>query len=748
MKLREYQQAAVDAAYEHLRTRDDNPCIVVPTGGGKSPIMGQIVSDVVNVWGGRVLLLAHTKELLEQNIDKIKAICPGMEVGAYSAGLRRRDTQYQVIVAGIQSVYRKACDLDAFDVILVDEAHLIPPGGEGMYRQFLSDMKIINPAVRVIGLTATAFRTKEGELCSPGGILNHVCFEIGVRELIDDGYLSNLISKSAHAVIDTSGVAVRGGEFVADQLETAADEDGLVKSAVDEIVSWTRDGLRKATLIFATGVKHGRHIVETFREKYNLECGFVSGDTPSRERAELLARFRGSDQKSLIGGHGGVLRYLCNVNVLTTGFDAPHIDCVSLLRPTMSPGLYYQMVGRGFRLSPNKLNCIAEGQRVLTDVGLVCIENVTTEMKVWDGCEFVEHNGAICHGEKSVIGYAGLVATGDHRAWTKEGWKTLRECAEQSIPISVTGDDEFPVELADCRFRNGVEGRSAAASVSCNTMHGMQSSLPQRLLHNQSGYGGLPKVWSQETSSDAMPGSPQMAVESMHISKATMKQAKRRVWDILNAGPRHRFTCEGLLVSNCLVLDFGGNVERHGPVDALRVKSKKRIEGGTAPEKSCPECGRVVPASAGYCAGCGFQFPPPDRNKHDPEATAAGVLSGQKTISRKEVQRVSYRVHVKKSDKNAPKSMRVEYWTGLTSHQCEWICFEHAGFARDKAEEWWARRCKLECPATTAEAVQLANQGHLTATLAITVEQVAGDPYATKIKSHELAIISEPEAVT
>ena len=140
MNLRPYQQAAVDAVYEHLRSKNTNPCIVLPTGTGKSVVIARIVSDSVQQWNGRVLILAHVKELLEQNAGKIHVLCPKIPLGIYSAGLNSRDTDDPVIVAGIQSVYNKACDLGAFDLIIVDEAHLIAPDGDGMYRSFLKDM--------------------------------------------------------------------------------------------------------------------------------------------------------------------------------------------------------------------------------------------------------------------------------------------------------------------------------------------------------------------------------------------------------------------------------------------------------------------------------------------------------------------------------------------------------------------------------------------------------------------------------
>ena len=124
MKLRDYQQAALDSVYHHLRTRDDNPCIVIPTGGGKTPIIARLCHDAVEQWDGRVLVLAHVKELLEQSAATLRTMAPTLDVGVYSAGLRRRDTDHPVIVAGIQSVYKRACEFDAFDLILVDEAHL------------------------------------------------------------------------------------------------------------------------------------------------------------------------------------------------------------------------------------------------------------------------------------------------------------------------------------------------------------------------------------------------------------------------------------------------------------------------------------------------------------------------------------------------------------------------------------------------------------------------------------------------
>jgi DNA repair protein RadD len=188
----------------------------------------------------------------------------------YSAGLRRRDTDHRVIVAGIQSIYRPACELDTFDLIIVDEAHLIPTDGDGMYRQFLADARVVNPHVRVVGLTATPYRLDSGPICSADHSLNAICYEVGIRELIRDGYLCPSISKSGSAKADTNSLHVRGGEFVADEVELLMDQDALVESACREVVQYTAE--RQACLIFASGVKHGQHIARLPRTPSALAC--------------------------------------------------------------------------------------------------------------------------------------------------------------------------------------------------------------------------------------------------------------------------------------------------------------------------------------------------------------------------------------------------------------------------------------------------------------------------------------------
>lgn len=332
---------------------------VVHHNTGKSLVLAQIAKDSVEKWNGRVLILAHVKELLEQNADKIRKLCPELKIGIYSAGLRSRDTTEQVIVAGIQSVYNKACELDAFDLVVVDEAHAISSEGDGMYRTFLADMKVINPHVRVIGLTATPFRLKGGLICKPENILNEICYEAGLKEMIQQGYLSPLISRAGRAEANLANLHIRGGEFISDEVAAAMDNEALVTSACREIVELTRD--RKSVLIFTASVDHCKHVAEKIQAFSGKECAIVTGETSPAERAEIIARFKGEFiPADLFGTPKPPLKFLANVNVLTTGFDAPNTDCVVMLRPTNSPGLLIQCAGRGTRLSPEtgKSSCL------------------------------------------------------------------------------------------------------------------------------------------------------------------------------------------------------------------------------------------------------------------------------------------------------------------------------------------------------------------------------------------------------
>ena len=343
--LRPYQRAAIDCLYNHMRMHDDNPAVVVPTGGGKTVVMAELIRDALTRWPGtRIAVVAHVKELVEQNADKLQRYWPEARIGIYAASLKRRDRFEPVIFASIQSVYNRAMQLGRFDLVLVDEAHRIPIRGEGMYRQFIADCQRANPDLRVIGLTATPYRLDTGPVTGPDYILNSIAYEASVKDLIEQGYLCKLVSKGGAARADLSSVHVRGGEYVASELEAAVNRTELVESAVDEMLAYCQD--RRAWIVFCASVAHAA-TVKDFLTVRGISAAVVEGNTPLPEREATIARFQ-----------RGELRALVNVNVLSEGFDAPHVDAVILLRPTKSPGLYYQQVGRGLRLHPSKQDCL------------------------------------------------------------------------------------------------------------------------------------------------------------------------------------------------------------------------------------------------------------------------------------------------------------------------------------------------------------------------------------------------------
>jgi len=344
--LRYYQQDAVKAAYQYCQDNPGkNPCIVLPTGAGKTHVIVQICRDVMQ-WGGRVLVLAHVKELLEQASQKLRSV-DGLDVGVYSASLKQRDIDNDVIVAGVQSVYNKAFELVGsrpFNIVIVDEAHRIPVEGDGMYVQLLNDLKLTNPKVRVIGLTATPYRTASGYVCSDDHFLNDICYEADIKELIAGDYLASLISKRSVNEVDMSGAKISKGEYVQSEMEERFNDDEKVGKAVEEILRLTAD--RKKVLIFCCGIAHACSVSAQL-DNAGQSCRVVTGELANGARASAIESFK-----------SGSTKYLVNVNVLTEGFDATAIDCVVLLRATVSPGLYYQMVGRGLRTDPAKSNCL------------------------------------------------------------------------------------------------------------------------------------------------------------------------------------------------------------------------------------------------------------------------------------------------------------------------------------------------------------------------------------------------------
>jgi DNA repair protein RadD len=344
--LRPYQCAAVNSIYEYFDSQTGNPLIVIPTAGGKSSVMAGFIRGVLHEHQDqRMLVVTHVRELIKQNHDELLRMWPEAPAGIYSAGLGRRESDAPILFCGIQSVHRRAAEIGHVDLAFIDEAHLIPRTSNTMYRRFLDDLRIINPYLKVIGLTATPYRLDSGKLHEgEGALFTDIAYEASVRTLIDEGYLSRMVSKRTKTQLDVRNVGVQGGDFIGSQLERAVDTDAITKAATQEIMKFGHD--RRSWLVFCAGVGHAHHVRDAIRAA-GVSCETIVGTTPAPERDALIASFK-----------AGEIRCLTNANVLTTGFNAPSVDLIAMLRPTQSAGLYVQMVGRGSRLAPGKENCM------------------------------------------------------------------------------------------------------------------------------------------------------------------------------------------------------------------------------------------------------------------------------------------------------------------------------------------------------------------------------------------------------
>lgn len=351
--LRPYQRDAIDAVYDYWSTDGGNALIDLATGTGKSVVLATLMRELLDQYPlMRILCLVHVRELVAQNFQQLLRLWPQAPAGVNSAGLGRRDTRDAILFASIQSVFRDPASLGKRDLVLIDEAHLIPLspqnktiGGDGMYHQLLDGLRSASPDLRVMGCTATPYRLDSGRLDQGDDrLFDRIVYTYSVVDGIEDKFLSPLVSKGMKNEINVTEVAKRGGEFVSGALEKAADQSEAIKGAVDEMLLHGKD--RRSWLVFCSGVDHAHHVCAEIRSR-GVIAETVTGTTAKAERDRILSGFK-----------AGYIKAVCNMSVLTTGFDAPNVDLIAMLRPTLSTGLYVQMLGRGTRLAPKKENCL------------------------------------------------------------------------------------------------------------------------------------------------------------------------------------------------------------------------------------------------------------------------------------------------------------------------------------------------------------------------------------------------------
>lgn len=683
LTLRDYQQQAVDGAFSAYARGEKGALIRQPTGTGKT-IVGSACIDRWLSQGPeyKALVIAHERQLIWQfaeEIHDVLGITPAIEMASQRVSAKRippitvasRATLAERVV-GDEVGSRLYKFRNQFHWLVIwDEAHKHHPALPSC--RHIIDWFDGNPENRHLGLTATPERTDKKSLKS---FLPAIAIDF--RMITYDGTPS-AITEGWCVPYDQRFITVESIDFT--KLSTVKgdfDENELEAKLADakEMAKYVRPMLdlvgNRSTIIFnptrLMADKIARYInaVKGRQVAYSLD-----GTVPEDQRKDTYSRF-----------NRGAFQFLSVCGLCREGFNSRICSAVAIFRPTKSRSLAEQMKGRGCRPLPGvvdgvdtaaerraailasaKPDCIAEGSLVLTDHGLVPIESVTREMKVWDGVEYVSHGGAVCRGEQDVITYAGLTATPDHRVWTRYGFLDFQACASQQIAICVTELGGTPVREADGCYRRD---HSAEWTRTDTCGMPMRHTLSKRLLcrneirgwmqdlwpaaecaamahaESQSSQGAmrkptqsqLPSIWRQGNqvrvfssnrdgnlgygepwpspgsrtgshrqrrelrtrklairlkapkpgqhqesqvvcrnerlplSSSERPicgrhptsASPQRSVlvRYRHSLACPVPQAKRRVWDILNAGPRHRFTVSGVLVSNCMIIDLVG----------------------------------------------------------------------------------------------------------------------------------------------------------------------------------------------
>lgn len=363
MQLRYYQQEAVDAVFDYFNdpsrahtTKKANPLICCPTGTGKSLIIAAIVKKALQIHPGtRIIMSTHIKELIKQNSAKLKEAWPLAPLGVYSAGLDSRDCAHPIIFGGVQSMVKKFPLFGRRDLLIIDEAHLL--ANEGSYKKFIGELMHgpadtdqrshnINPYLKVIGLTATPYRMGLG-LMTNGDIFTDIVYDLcnieGFSRLIAEGFLCPLIPPSRMpngtplVTFDVSNVGMSTtGDYNQGELQEAVDKETITYAALSQLVELGQN--RRSWMLFASGVEHADHISEMLNTVFGIPTVCLHSKKSDKENEEALKAWK-----------TGKVRAAVSMNKLTTGVDHPPLDLIGMLRPTMSPGLWVQMLGRGTR---------------------------------------------------------------------------------------------------------------------------------------------------------------------------------------------------------------------------------------------------------------------------------------------------------------------------------------------------------------------------------------------------------------
>jgi len=357
LELRHYQRSAIDALYSYWAEGGGNGLIVLPTGAGKALVIAKLIEELLADYPDmRILNVTHSAPLVGQNYQEFLGLLPFAPAGIYSAGLNRRDAKAQVLFCGIQSVWNKVEQIGDIDLVIVDEAHAISRNANTQYGKFFKDVRERNPDSRTCGTTATDYRMDSGRLTDDLDdddatavdgtpvkfkLFDDVVYEIGIGELIEQGFLTRLTSQKTTSKIDLKGIGSRGGEYIPGQVSEAAER--IIEAAVAEDMVLSEG--RRAGLFFSTSKENANHVAEAVR-RHGRTCAVLTSDN-SHQTKEIFEGFR-----------AGKYWAISSVSMITTGTNFPFVDFISLILSTKSPGKLVQILGRGTRNCAGKDDCL------------------------------------------------------------------------------------------------------------------------------------------------------------------------------------------------------------------------------------------------------------------------------------------------------------------------------------------------------------------------------------------------------
>ena len=348
--LRPYQQQAVDNTIAHFRKSADSAVIVLPTGAGKS----LVIAELARLAKHKILVLTHVKELVEQNYQKF--IATGASAAVFAAGLNKKQLDQQVVFASVQSIVRNLAMLsDYYSLLIIDECHRVDTASESQYQKVITQLQSQNAQLKVLGLTATPYRLGQGWIYyqhyhgyyrhQSDGFFKHCIFELPLRWMVEHRYLTPIVMIDAVlAQYDFSALAISELDFfdekkMADLLQS---QQRVTHAIVQQLIEVAKT--RAGVMIFAATKAHAEEILSYLPQE---QAALVVSGTKAAERDRIITQFKAQQ-----------IKFLVNVSVLTTGFDAPHVDVIAILRPTKSVSLFQQMVGRGMRLNEGKKDCL------------------------------------------------------------------------------------------------------------------------------------------------------------------------------------------------------------------------------------------------------------------------------------------------------------------------------------------------------------------------------------------------------